>query len=335
MSGSTERCPRSGVRRRAALAGMAVALAFAAGAGSAQQWPAKPVRLIVPFPAGGNTDLVARAFSTRFAETFGQQFVIDNRGGANTIVGAELAARAAPDGHTLFLTTATTMTNNVVLYRKLPYDPKTAFALISMAVVFPYVIAVHPSVPARSVKELVALSKAQPGRLAYGTSGSGSSGHIAGALFETMAGVRWTHIPYKGSAGATMDAIGGQIPMVITGIASIAGQAQGGKLRVLGVCSEKRLTHWPDIPTIAESGYPGYVGITWFGFVAPAGTPKPVIDRVQGEVVRVGALPDVRERLQSQGFELMTGTPEQFADFIAKELARVTKVVDAAGIRIE
>lgn len=302
---------------------------------AAQPYPSKPVRFIVPFPPGGSTDLIARTFGAKFTEAWGQQTVIENRGGANTIIGADAAAKALPDGYTLFLTTATTMTTNAILYRKLPYDPKTSFALVSMLTVSPYVIAAHPSLPVASVKELVALAKQRPAQLAYGTSGNGSSGHLTGALLEIMADVKLIHVPYKGAAAALTDAIGGQNPLVITGATGLAQLVKARRIRVLATCSSARLASWPELPTVAESGYPGFVGITWFGLVVPSGTPKVIIDRLQAEVVRIGAMPDVRERLSTQGFEVLTGTPEAFAAFIARETERVSRVVKLSGIRVE
>jgi len=204
-----------------------------------------------------------------------------------------------------------------------------------MLTVSPYLIAAHPSLPVTSVKELVALARQKPAQLSYGTSGNGSSGHLTGALLEIMAGIKLLHIPYKGAAPALADALGGQNPLVITGVPGMAPLVKAGRIRVLAACSATRLGIWPQLPTVAESGYPGFEGITWFGLVTPAGTPKPIIDRIQAEVVRVGAMPEVRERLATQGFEVLTGTPEAFAAFIARESERVARVVKQSGIRLE
>ena len=325
---------RAGERGRARIAAAAW-LALAATAVGAQPYPSKPVRFIVPFPPGGSTDLIARTFGAKFTEAWGQLVVIENRGGANTIIGAEAAAKSPPDGYTMFLTTAATMTTNAIVYRKLPYDPKTSFALVSMLTVSPYVIAAHPSLPATDIKALVALARQRPAQLAYGTSGNGSSGHLAGALLEIMAGIKLLHVPYKGAAAALTDALGGQNPLVITGATGLAPLARAERIRVLAACSSERIASWPDLPTMAESGYPGFVGITWFGLVVPAGTPKPVIDRLQAETVRVGAMQDVRERLATQGFEVTAGTPEAFATFVAREYERVARVVKLSGIKVE
>ncbi len=317
------------------MATMATMALLAAPPLAAQPYPAKPVRFIVPFPPGGSTDLIGRTFGAKFSEAWGQPVVIENRGGANTIIGAEVAAKSAPDGYTLFLTTATTMTTNTLLYRKLPYDAKTSFALVSMMTISPYVIAAHPSLPAASLKELITLAKQRPAQLAYGTSGNGSSGHLTGALLEIMAGIKLVHIPYKGAAPALTDALGGQNPLVVTGITGMGPLVKAGRIRVLATCGAARLAGWPDLPTVAESGYPGFEGITWFGLVVPAGTPKAIIDRLQADVMRAGALPDVRERVGTQGFEVVTGTPEAFAAFIARETERVTRVIKQSGIRLE
>ncbi len=320
--------------KRTAITGALLALLVTAGA-AAQSYPSKPVRFIIPFLPGGSTDLIGRTFGAKFSEVWNQPVVIENRGGANTIIGAEAASKSPPDGYTLFLTTATTMTTNAILYRKLPYDPKTSFSLVSMLTVSPYLIAAHPSLPVTSVKELVALARQKPAQLSYGTSGNGSSGHLTGALLEIMAGIKLLHIPYKGAAPALADALGGQNPLVITGVPGMAPLVKARRIRVLAACSATRLGIWPQLPTVAESGYPGFEGITWFGLVTPAGTPKPIIDRIQAEVVRVGAMPEVRERLATQGFEVLTGTPEAFAAFIARESERVARVVKQSGIRLE
>lgn len=321
--------------KKATLAGGVSLVLLAAAGATAQSYPSKPVRFIIPFLPGGSTDLIGRTFGAKFSEAWNQPVVIENRGGANTIIGAEAAAKSPADGYTLFLTTATTMTTNAILYRKLPYDPRNSFALVSMLTVSPYLIAAHPSLPVTSVKELVALAKQKPSQLSYGTSGNGSSGHLTGALLEIMAGIKLLHIPYKGAAPALADTLGGQNPLVLTGVPGMAQLAKAGRIRVIATCSSARLGIWPELPTVAESGYPGFEGITWFGLVTPAGTPKPIIDRLQAEAARVGTLPEVRERLATQGFEVLTGTPEAFAAFIARESERVARVVKQSGIRLE
>jgi tripartite-type tricarboxylate transporter receptor subunit TctC len=331
---------RSSFRLRASRAwGVSACVALicgvSAGLAFGQAYPVKPVRLIIPFPPGGATDAVGRTFATKFAEAWGQQVIVDNRGGANTIVAAELAARAAPDGYTLFLTTAATQVNNVLLYRKLPYDARKSFQLISMTTLLPYAIAAHPSLPANSIKELVAFARARPGQLSYGSSGTGSSGHLAGVLFDAMTGTKMVHVPYKGAAAAITDLIGGQIPLYTPTMTSISTHLQNHRVKVLGIATAKRHPEWPDIPTVAEAGYPGYEVNTWYGLVAPAGTPHAIVDRVHAETVRVSTMPDVIARMKSLGADLYTNTPEEFAAYIERDFARVGKAVKAAGLRLD
>ena len=314
---------------------VAIAGGISAGSAVGQTYPVKPVRLIIPFPPGGATDAVGRTFAATFAEAWGQQVIVDNRPGANTIVAAELTARAAPDGYTLFLTTAATQVNNALLYRKLPYDPRTSFELISMTTVLPYAFAAHPSLPASSIKELIAFARARPGVLSYASSGTGSSGHLAGVLFDTMTGTKMVHIPYKGAAVAITDLIGGQIPLYMATMTSVATHLQNRKLKVLGIATAKRHPTWPDIATVAEAGYPGYEMNTWYGLAAPAGTPRALLDRVHAETVRVAKLADVVERMKTLGADLHTTTPEQFAAYIERDFRRVGAAVKAAGLRLD
>lgn len=323
--------------RRAWKASVCIGLicGMSAWPGLAQNYPVKPVRLIIPFPPGGATDTVGRTFAAKFNEFWGQQVLVDNRGGANTIVGAELAAKAPPDGYTLFLTTAATQVNNVLLYRKLPYDARKSFQLISMTTVLPYSIAAHPALPANSIKELVALARARPGQLSYGSSGTGSSGHLAGVLFDTMTGTKTVHIPYKGAAAAIADLIGGQIPLYMPTMTSISTHLQNRRLKVLGIATSKRHPEWPDIPTVAEAGYPGYEVNTWYGLVAPAGTPRAIVDRVHADTVRASTQPDVIARMKSLGADLHTNTPEEFAAYIERDFSRVSKAVKAANLTLD
>jgi tripartite-type tricarboxylate transporter receptor subunit TctC len=321
--------------RAATYAGVALAIVISAWPALGQKYPVKPVRLIIPFPPGGATDAVGRTFAQKFAEAWGQQVIVDNRPGANTIVAAELAARAAPDGYTLFLTTAATQVNNVLLYRKLPYDARKSFQLISMTTVLPYAFAAHPSLPANSIRELVALAKARPGQLSYGSSGTGSSGHLAGVLFDTMAGTKMVHVPYKGAAAAITDLIGGQIPLYLPTMTSIAPHLRNGKIKVLAIATAKRHPTWPGIATVAEAGYPGYQMNTWYGLAAPAGTPRAIVDLVHEQTLRAARLPDVIERMQALGADLHTTTPEEFAAYIERDFQRVGKAVKAAGIRLD
>lgn len=326
--------PRSS--RRTCGRAIVALLLFASGwPALGEAYPVKPVRLIIPFPPGGATDAVGRTFAAKLAQAWGQQVVVDNRPGANTIVAAELAARAAPDGYTLFLTTAATQVNNLLLYRKLPYDPRKSFQLISMTTLLPYAFAAHPSLPANTIKELVAFALARPGELSYGSSGMGSSGHLAGVLFDSMTGTKMVHVPYKGAAAAITDLLGGQIPLYLPTMTSIAPHLENRKVKVLGIATAKRHSTWPEIPTVAESGYPGYEMNTWYGIVAPAGTPRDIVDRVHDDIVRAAKLPDVIARMQALGADLHTNTPEDFAAYMERDFARVGKAVKAAGIRLD
>jgi len=301
----------------------------------AQSYPIKPVRVLVGFPPGGPTDAVARAFNARFTEAWGQQVLVDNRSGANTIVAAELVAKAAPDGYTLLQGAAATMINNPLLYKKLPYDWQKSFAPISMKVINPYLIAAHPALPASSIKELVALAKRRPGELTYASSGTGSSGHLGGVLLDAMAGTRMVHVPYKGVAIAIFDVLSGQIPLFVTTMATVRGQLQQKKLKALGYATPKRHPNWPDIPTVAEAGFPGYEMNTWYALFAPAGTPRAVIDRIQAETVKAATSPDVIKRMAALDLDLMTSTPEELAAYIARDYERVGKAVKTAGITLE
>ncbi|MBM3342044.1 MAG: tripartite tricarboxylate transporter substrate binding protein [Betaproteobacteria bacterium] len=321
--------PRTGrVLVLAALLGVATSI-------SGQTFPVKPVRLIVPFPPGGATDTVGRTFAGKFTEFWGQQVIVDNRGGANTIIAAELTAKAPPDGYTILLTTAATKVNNVLLYRKLPYDARKDFALISMTSVLPYAIVTHPSFPPNTVKELIALAKARPGELSYASSGVGSTGHIAGVLFDAFAGTKMVHVPYKGAAPAITDLLGGQVPLYLPTMTSISAHLQAKRMKVLAIATAQRHRTWPDIPTVIESGLPNYEVNTWYGLVAPAGTPRPIIDKIHADTVRAAGLPDVIARMKALGADLYTNTPEAFAAYIERDFGRVGKAVNAAGLRLD
>jgi tripartite-type tricarboxylate transporter receptor subunit TctC len=318
---------------RAAL-GVAL-LCSVCSATAAQPYPTKPVRLIIPFTAGAGADTVGRIFAARFSEIWNQQVIADNRGGANTIVGAELAAKAAPDGYTLLLTSAATQVTNPLLYSKLPYDPRKSFQPITLTTEVPFAVVTHPSLPANSIKELVAYARARPGELAYASSGTGSVGHIAGVLFETMTGTKMVHVPYKGGGPATIDLVGGQIRLYFATVPTIAVHLQTNRVKVLGIATAKRNPNWPDIPTVAESGYPGYEMNSWYGLAAPAGTPRAIVDRVHAAAVQASTTPDVIERMRAIGASVPTTTPEEFAAYIERDYARVAKAVKAAGITLE
>jgi tripartite-type tricarboxylate transporter receptor subunit TctC len=327
------------MRRNILTLGLAMlTLMHAAQAASAQSdaapYPTKPIRFVVPYPAGGSTDLVARSIAAKLSERFGHQVIIDNRGGASTIIGAEAAAKSAPDGYTILLVTATTMSINPQVYAKLPYDPVRDFAPVTPVVYYPYVIAAHPSLPANSPNELIALAKAKPGTIKYSTPGSASTNHLAGALLETMAGIKLLHVPYKGSGPATTAALGGEVNFVLTGTALVLPHWKSGKLKVIAVCSEKRHPNLPDIPAVGEApGLKGYEGGTWFGVVTRAGVPRPIVDRLNKEIVAALSTAEMKDRFSAQGFDVFTSTPEEFARFMKADMARAAKVIKAAGIK--
>ena len=317
----------------------AAALSIAGGAVAGQSesagpYPTRPLRFVVPYPPGGTTDIVARGIGAKLAERFGHQVVIDNRGGASTIIGADAVAKALPDGYTLLLATATTLSINPQVYPKLPYDAARDFAPISSATYVPFVIAAHPSVPANSIKELIALAKAKPGEIRYSTPGTASTNHVAGALLENMAGIKLLHVPYKGSGPAATAALQGEVQLVITGIGTLVSQWKAGKLKVIAFGAEKRHPNWPDVPSTGEAGLKGYEAGTWFGVVTRAGTPRPNIDRLSKEIVAALSAPDLKDRLVATGFDVLGSSPDEFAAFIKRDQARAAKVIKAAGIKV-
>jgi tripartite-type tricarboxylate transporter receptor subunit TctC len=314
----------------------AIASAGALGAQSdkAGGYPTKPVRLIVPLTAGGPTDLLARIIAIPLAESLGQQVIVDNRPGAGGNIGADIAAKSPPDGYTLFMGTSGPLAINSSLYPKLPFDPIRDFAPVILAASAPFVVIVHPSVAANNVKELIALAKSKPGQLNYG-SVPGSASHLSTELFKMMAGVNIVHIPYKGAAPATTDVIAGQIQVSFASTPGSMPVVKANKVKALAVTSAKRIAKLPDVPTIAESALPGYEGSVWYGVVAPAHTPREVVQRLNRDIAQVIAQPVHRERMLAGDFEPTTSTPEQFAAFIKSETAKWGKVVRASGARPE
>jgi tripartite-type tricarboxylate transporter receptor subunit TctC len=311
-----------------------VALAASALQPAAQTFPAKPMRIVVPLAAGGPGDVLARAIGQKLSEGFGQPVVIDNRPGANTNVGSEFVAKAPPDGYTL-LATASTLTINPSLYASLPYDPIKDFAPITLIASTPLVLVVHPSLPVKSVKDLIALAKTKPGQLNYGSAGNGSTLHLAGEMFNSLAGVKLVHVPYKGVTNAFSDLLGGQISIMFPGAPIALPQVKAGKLRALGTTGATRTPAAPDLPAIAEAGLPGYEVSVWYGFLAPAGTPAPVVNRLHGEIVKILQLPDIKERWAALGAEPITNTPEQFAAFLKADLGKWAKVVRESGAKMD
>jgi len=314
----------------------ALAVAFAANVHAQAPYPNHPVRIVVPFPAGGTTDILARATAQKLTETLGQPFVVENRPGAAGNIGAEIVAKSPPDGYTMLMGTVGTHAINASLYEKMPYDHVKDFVPVVLVAGVPNVLVVHPSVPAKSVQELIAYAKANPGKLNFASSGSGTSIHLSGELFKTMTGVSMQHVPYKGSAPALADLTGGQVQLMFDNLPSALPLIKAGKLRALAVTSLARASALPDVPTVAESGLPGFEASSWFGLLAPAGTPKDVITKVNAEVAKWLATPEAKEKLASQGAIVASGlTPDDFTRHIASETTKWQKVVKDSGAKVE
>jgi len=313
----------------------AVTTLFLATAAAAQApYPAKPIRFIVGFPPGGTNDIVARVLAPKLSEYLGQTVVVENRGGANTAIACEVFVRTPPDGHTLMLNAPGHATNPALM--KLPFDSIKDFSFITIAAESQNLVVVHPSFPPRSIKELIAFSKKHPpGSINYGSSGTGTTVHLSAELFQFMTGVKWLHIPYKGGGPAVIDLLAGQHVIYFGNVPTVVLHARAGKLRALAVTGPKRTPAAPDIPTVAESGVPGYEVTTFYGVSAPAKTPRPIIDRLHAEIVRALNSPDLRERLQSLGADPVGNTPEQYTAFMQNEIAKWTKVIRTAGIKGE
>ncbi len=302
---------------------------------AADTYPTRPVRLIVPYPPGGTTDLVARGIAGKLSDRFGQQFVTDNRGGASTMIGAELMATAAPDGYTIGLITQTTMSINPNVIKKLPYDVQRDYAPVTQVVHVPFMIGAHPSLAANTIPELIKLAKAKPGTISYGTPGTASTNHLGGALLENMAGIKLLHVPFKGSGPAMTAVLGGQVQLIITGAATVMPHAKSGKAKILAFAAEKRHPNWPDVPSTGEAGLKGYEAGTWFGIVTRAGTPRAIVTSLNREIIAAVNAPDLNQRLLSIGFDVRTQTPEEFAKFMRTDLAQSARIIKAAGIKLE
>jgi len=297
----------------------------------AQQYPARPVRVIVPSQAGGGADIVARAIAQKLSEAWGQPVVVDNRIG---VVGAESAARAMPDGYTIMFTTSALAVREAV-YRRLPYSSVRDFQAVSQAVTQSNLLVTNPQLPVRNVRELIALAKAKPGQLNYGSGGNGTSNHLAGELFRLLAGIDVVHVQYKGVPAALTDTIAGRMHYTIGSPVSTLPHVKDGRLRLLAVTTAKRTPALPDVPTVAEAGVPGYEFTGWMGLLAPRAVPRPIVAQLHGQMVRIVSLPDVKQRFQLDAAEPVGNSPEQFQAFLASEIARWTKVAKAAGIRAD
>jgi tripartite-type tricarboxylate transporter receptor subunit TctC len=317
--------------------GMAVCmmLASASGAACAQAYPAKPVRIVVPWTAGGTADTLARIVAQRLGESFGQQVLADNRPGASGQIGTELVAKAAPDGHTLLLATTAPNSTAPSLYSKLSYDPTRDFAPVSLIAFTFYVLSVNPAVPVKTIPELVKLAKARPGELNFSSPGNGTPNHLSGEMLKTMAGIRMQHIPFKGSAQAIADVIGGQIPLNFENIAVVLPHVKAGKVRALGVTSAQRSPFLPEVPTIAEAGYPGFEAVGWFGLMSPAATSRDILARLNAETVRLLGSPEVSARIQGLGAQVKPSTTAEFDAFNRAQIVKWAKVIKDSGARVD
>jgi tripartite-type tricarboxylate transporter receptor subunit TctC len=312
---------------------VAASLVLTAVAAPAQQWPSKPITIVVPFPPGGFNDTLARTLSAELPKVLGQPVIVDNKPGGNSVIGTEFVSKAAPDGHTLFIG-ATPMAVLQHLY-KTSFDAKKDFSAITIGGITQNVLVARPSLPANNVKELLALAKAQPGKLNYASTGNGSSNHLAFEMFKIMSGTSLTHIPYKGSAPAVTDLISERVDVMFNLIPNVMEHVKAGKLKVLAISGEQRSALAPEIPTVAESGLPGFGFSVWIGVLAPAGTPKPIIERLNTEIVKIVTSPEVKERFAKQGVEVAPTTPEKFNAYLRSEVDRWGKVVHDAGIKAD
>jgi tripartite-type tricarboxylate transporter receptor subunit TctC len=326
---SSFRIPHSAFASLGTLLVICTALAYA------QSYPTRPIRIVVPFAAGGGTDIVARTVGTKLGEVLGQPVVVDNRAGAGGTIGTELAAKSVGDGYTLLMGSNGPLAINPNLYAKLPYDPLKDFVPVVLVTTFPFVMVVHPSLPVKSVKDLVALAKARPGQLNYASPGSGSTNHLSAELLKIMAGINLVHVPYKGVVPASTDLISGQVQMLTGDLNTLMPHVRSGRARALAVTSSKRSSLAPELPTVSESGVPGYEVSGWFGVLAPAGTPQGVIRRLNEEIVKGLAGSDMRQRLAGLGGEVAGGTPEHFTAHLRAEIAKWGKLIRAIGLKAE
>jgi len=308
---------------------------LAAASAAAQQYPTKPIRIIVAYTPAGTTDILARAVGQKMTEAWGQAVIVDNRPGANGNIGTEIAARATPDGYSILMAAAATHSINNTLYPKLTWDAVKDFAPISLVALVPNILVVNNGLPVKSVKELIAYAKANPGKLTHGSPGNGSTSHLSMELFKSLTGTQMVHVPYKGSAAVLTDVMAGQISLTMDNIPVYLPFAKAGKIRALAVGSSKRTAAAPELPTAEEAGVPGLVAVSWFGLVAPARTPKPIVDKLWRETARILKVPDVSKRIADLGAEPVGSTPQEYAAFIQSEIKKWRKVIQDAGVRLD
>ena len=315
---------------------VAVVFALAPHLAAAENYPERPIRFVVPYAAGGTTDLLSRAIAQKLSEAIGQPVVPDNRPGAGGNVGAEIVAKSPPDGYTMLMAPVSPMAINVTLYgNKMTFNPEKDFAPITLVAKVPLVLVVHPSVPVKTLQELIALAKSKPGQLNYGSAGNGSSNHLVGEMLKTAAGIDIVHIPYRGGGPAMMAVVAGQIDMLVGQVPTVASMVNSGRLRAIAVSGAKRSPALPEVPTIAESGLPGFDATAWYSIVVPAGTPKPIIARLHTELVKILNSPDIRARLISEGADVETSTPEELAAFVRAEIPKWEKAVKDSGAKLD
>lgn len=323
---------RTSSRRLASV--LALAAAFVAGGARADDYPSRPIRLVVPYAAGGGADSVARIVAKRVSETIGQTIVIENRGGAGSIIGTELVNRSDPDGYTLLLGQSGPISINPAVYKKLPYDPLKDFAPVTMTTAYPYIMVVNPALGVKTLQQFVALARNKPGELNYGTTGVGAANHLVTELFDSKAGIRMTHIPYRGTALAVTDLIAGQVQVVFADPISALPHINAGTLLALAVTSKERSPVAPQVPTVSESGYPGFDAIAWHGILAPAHTPPAIINRLNAEIVQALQDPETRALLEKQAMQTVGNSPQAFADFIKQDIAIWKQVADQAKVEV-
>ncbi len=311
------------------------AMLIAASLASAQDYPAKSIRFVVPYAPGGASDVTARLIGQKMTEAWGQTVAVDNRAGANGIVALELVAKSAPDGYTILMANLGPNAINPAVYSKLPYDPVKDFTAVTLTTLVPNILVVNPYLPARSLKEIFALARSKPDQLSYGTGGHGSSNHLSMELMKSMTGIRITHVPYKGDVPAMTDAMAGQIAMSVPTVVAATPYVKSGKLRAIAVTSKARVRSLPDVPTVAEAAVPGFDSVSWGGVMAPGGTPAALVNKLNLEIVRILKLPDMQERLQGLGAEVVGSTPAEFTAYLAAEIERWSKVAKAAGVKLD